>query len=203
LRKQVKLLAVAATAVILAQLGCKGSSVLGTHASLSLSSPSWSDGHEIPQKFTCDRENVSPALSWSSPPSQTQSLVLIFSDPYWLVGSFSHWILYNLPSKTRQLPEAVPQQTQLPGGGQQGQNDVGHIGYYGPCPGFGSSHRYVFQLYALDSQLKLPASPTQGQVEVAMRGHILAKGSLIAPYSRPHSEKEVEPMVSESHPGSE
>jgi Raf kinase inhibitor-like YbhB/YbcL family protein len=101
------------------------------------------------------------------------------------VGTFSHWVIYDLPSGTRQLAEAVPEEKQLPSGAHQGQNDVGHIGYYGPCPFFGSKGRYVFRLYALDVVLNLPPGATQGEVEAAMQGHILAKGSLEALYSRP------------------
>jgi Raf kinase inhibitor-like YbhB/YbcL family protein len=112
-------------------------------------------------------------------------LVLTFSDPHPLVGSFSHWVLYDLPSGTRQLAEAIPQEKRLPSGAQQGQNDVGHIGYYGPCPYFGSGGRYIFRLYALDVVLNLPPGATQEEVEAAMRGHILATGSLLALYSRP------------------
>jgi Raf kinase inhibitor-like YbhB/YbcL family protein len=178
------LLAFAATVVILAQLGCKEFSVPGRSLpSLQLSTPGWSSD-EIPQKFTCDRENISPTLSWSLPPPKTQSFVLTFSGPHPLVGSFSHWVLYDLPSGTRRLAEAIPQEKQLPGGAHQGQNDVGHIGYFGPCPSFGSSGRYVFQLYALDVLLNLAPGATQGQVEAAIRGHILARGSLLTSYSR-------------------
>jgi Raf kinase inhibitor-like YbhB/YbcL family protein len=136
-------------------------------------------------RFTCDRDNISPTLSWSSPPAKTQSFVVTFSDPHWLVGSFSHWVLYDLPAEARQLPEALSEQEQLPSGARQGQNDLGHIGYYGPCPSFGSRHRYVFRLYALDSKLNLPPGATQSRVEAAMRGHILATGALVAPYGRP------------------
>jgi Raf kinase inhibitor-like YbhB/YbcL family protein len=182
----VNLKAFAATVMILAQLGCKESSILGkSRRSLQLSAPGWSSGNEMPQKFTCDRDNVSPTLAWSLPPPETQSFVLTFSDPHPLVGSFSHWVLYDLPSGTRRLAEAVPQEKQLPGGAHQGQNDVGHIGYFGPCPAFGSSGRYVFQLYALDVPLNLPPGATQRQVEEAMQGHILARGSLQTVYSRP------------------
>ncbi len=178
--------AFAVTVMILAQLGCKQSHILGVSpAPLQLRTPGWSSGDEMPQKFTCDRENVSPTLSWNSPPPETQSFVLTFSDPHPLVGSFSHWVLYDLPSGTRQLAEAIPQEKQLPGGAHQGVNDVGHIGYYGPCPFFGSSGRYFFRLYALDVVLHLPPGATQGEVEAAMRGHVLARGSLKAVYSRP------------------
>ena len=117
-------------------------------------------------------------LSWSLPPRKTQSLVLTFSDPHPLVGSFSHWVLYDLPSGTRQLAEAIPEEKRLPSGARQGQNDVGHIGYYGPCPFFGSRGRYIFRLYALDVVLDLPPCATQGEVEAAMRGHIRPTGPL-------------------------
>jgi Raf kinase inhibitor-like YbhB/YbcL family protein len=187
LRRHVNLLVFATTAVIFAQLGCRQFSTLGrSRTTLRLNSPSWSAGEEMPQKFTCDRENVSPTLSWSSPPPNTRSFVLTFSSPHFLVGRFSHWVLYDLPSKTRLLPEAITQQKLPASGARLGQNDLGRIGYYGPCPGFGSSQRYIFHLYALDSELNLPSGETQEQVEAAMRGHILAIGSLSAPYHRPH-----------------
>jgi Raf kinase inhibitor-like YbhB/YbcL family protein len=186
LRRQAKLLALAATVAVLAQLGCQGSqSTLGrARRSLTLASPAWSSGAEMPLRFTCDRENISPTLSWSAPPPKTQGFVLTLSDPYWLTGSFSHWMLYDLAPETRQLSEAIPRQQQLPDGARQGQNDLGRIGYDGPCPAFGSSRRYVFHLYAIDFKLNLPPGAPHAQVERALAGHILAEGSLIAPYER-------------------
>jgi Raf kinase inhibitor-like YbhB/YbcL family protein len=100
------------------------------------------------------------------------------------MGHFSHWVVYDLPAETRLLPEAVTEQKLQASGARVGRNDLGRSGYYGPCPDFGPPQRYIFQLYALDSNLKLPSSATQAQVEAAMQGHILGVGSLSAPYRR-------------------
>jgi hypothetical protein len=138
----------------------------------------------MPKKFTCDRENVSPALSWSSAPPNTRSFVLTFSSAHPLMGHFAHWVIYDLPVKTRLLPEAITEQVLQGSGARLGRNDLGRIGYYGPCPDLGSNQRYIFQLYALDSDLKLPSGATQAQIEAAMQGHILGVGSLSASYHR-------------------
>jgi Raf kinase inhibitor-like YbhB/YbcL family protein len=176
-----------ATALLLAATlfpGCHGSTVLGQgKPDLQLTSPSIANG-QIPQKFTCDGADTSPQLEWVAPPAATQSFALTVVDHDAPVGSFVHWVLYDVPPETRSLPEGVPKQDQLPDGSRQGRNDFDKIGYGGPCPPGGSSHRYTFSLYALDSKLNLASGASRTQLEAAVKGHILARGQLIARYKR-------------------
>lgn len=155
----------------------------GSQATLELTSSSIPSG-EIPRKFTCDEADTSPALTWSAAPAGTQSLALIVTDPDAPRGSFTHWILYDIPPGTRQLQEGMAKQAQLPDGSRQGRNDFGDSGYRGPCPPGGSPHRYIFSLYALDSKLNLPPGATKKQVEDALKGHVLAHGELTGKYGR-------------------
>ena len=165
-------------------LGCHSSTVLGQgKPDLQLSSPSFANG-QIPKKFTCDGDDTSPQLVWVAPPAATESFALTVVDHDAPVGSFVHWVLYDLPPETRTLPEDMPKQEQLPDGSRQGQNDFDKTGYGGPCPPGGSSHRYTFSLYALDSKLNLAPGATRSRLEDAVKGHILARGQLIARYKR-------------------
>lgn len=148
---------------------------------LQLASNAFAPGESIPKTYTCDAENVSPALQWSDPPPGTQSFALIFDDP--TAGGWVHWVVYNLPAHTRSLPEDVAPDAQLPGNARQGRNSWNKVGYGGPCPPSGT-HRYVFKLYALDRTLDLPADAQKLQVLEAMQGHVLAQAELIGLYKR-------------------
>jgi len=149
---------------------------------LSLSSIAFQDGEGIPVKHTCEGQDVSPPLMWSELPQGTQSLALIVDDPDAPGGVFNHWVLFNIPSDNRRLPEAVPTQAQLPSGALQSRNGFGRVGYGGPCPPPGRPHRYCFTLYALDRVLDLKAGVSKKQVLDAMQGHILAQGKLTGTY---------------------
>ena len=151
---------------------------------LSISSPAFQDGERIPAKYTCQGQDISPPLKWNRVPDETQSLTLIVDDPDAPSGVFTHWVIFNLPPDSRELPEAVPAASQLPSGALQGKNDFGKIGYGGPCPPPGYPHRYRFTLYALDRQLDLKAGSSKQQVLNAMEGHILAQGQLTGTYQR-------------------
>lgn len=151
---------------------------------LELNSNSFTAGANIPKKFTCDAEDHSPELHWSPPPAGTKSLALIADDPDAPVGTWVHWVLFNLPAETRSLPEAVPKTGSLPSGAQQGQNDFRKTGYGGPCPPPGKPHRYLFKLYALDASLSLKTSATKADLEKAMKSHILAQAELMGKYGR-------------------
>ena len=152
---------------------------------LALSSPAFSPGGEIPTLFTCEGRDLSPALDWTGVPEAAQSLVLIVDDPdapdpkapkmTWV-----HWVLYNLPPKTRGLPEAV---SSLPTGTKEGTNDWKRTGYGGPCPPIGR-HRYFHKLYALDTVLPDLGTATKPQVEAAMKGHVLAQAELMGTYQK-------------------
>jgi len=151
---------------------------------LSLKSSAFAHEGNIPQKHTCDGADVSPALSWSDPPAGTQSFSLIMDDPDAPAGTWVHWVLYNVPAQTHELPEGVPKVRELKDGARQGQNDFSRPGYGGPCPPRGAPHRYYFKLYALDGDLNLPAAARKTDVEKAMKGHILAQAQLMGRYKR-------------------
>jgi len=153
--------------------------------SLTLTTNAFSPGGTIPRKFTCDGPDVSPALKWTDPPAGTQSFALIADDPDAPAGTWVHWVVYDLPATARELPENVPKQEQVPsGGGVQGRNDFRKIGYGGPCPPPGPTHRYFFKLYALDTKLNLKPGATKAEVEKAMKGHALAEAQLMGKYGR-------------------
>ena len=152
--------------------------------SFQISTTAFSNGEMIPKKFTCDGPDVSPPLSWKEAPSATQSFALIMDDPDAPAGTWVHWVLYNLSSNTKELPEGVETQEQLGSGALQGRNDFRKIGYGGPCPPPGKPHRYYFKLYALDAKLGLQAAATKLDLERAMKGHILAEAELIGRYGR-------------------
>jgi len=149
-----------------------------------MTSTAFSSAEMIPRKFTCDGPDISPQLAWNEPPAGTQSFALITDDPDAPVGTWVHWVLYDLPPSARSLDEAVPKQEQLPSGARQGRNDFGKIGYGGPCPPPGKPHRYFFKLYALDAKLNLKPGATKAGLERAMKGHILAQAELIGRYGR-------------------
>ena len=151
---------------------------------LQITSVAFSAGETIPKKFTCDGPDVSPKLSWNEPPAKTQSFALIMDDPDAPVGTWVHWVLFDLPADTKELSEGVAKQDQLSNGARQGRNDFGKIGYGGPCPPPGKPHRYFFKLYALDSKLNLKAGATKADIERAMKGHILAQAELMGRYGR-------------------
>ena len=148
-----------------------------------LTSSAFVAGESIPRKYTCDGDDVSPPLGWSDPPAGTQSLALVCDDPDAPVGTWIHWVLYDLPAETRGLPEAVPSDADLAGGGRSGENSWRRLGYGGPCPPSGT-HRYFFKLYALDTTLDLSAGASKKQVLKAMEGHVLAQAELMGTYSR-------------------
>ncbi len=151
---------------------------------LQLESSVFEAGGTIPQRYTCDGDDVSPPLSWTEPPPGTASQVLICDDPDAPAGTWVHWVLFNLSSAARSLPEALPADEVVEGVGTHGTNSWRRIGYGGPCPPKGSTHRYNFRLYALDTILELKAGASQGDVEKAMAGHILAQGQLMGRYGR-------------------
>ena len=150
---------------------------------LSISSMAFKEGEPIPQKYTCDGEDISPALEWQSVPSDAKSLALIADDPDAPMGTWVHWVIFNIPQSATGLSENVPTKQSLPNGALQGKNDFGNFGYGGPCPP-GGTHRYYFKLYALDTMLKLSAGITKADLLKAMEGHIVAQAQLMGRYSR-------------------
>jgi Raf kinase inhibitor-like YbhB/YbcL family protein len=151
---------------------------------MTLTSNAFTEGQPIPGPYTGDGRDISPPLKWADPPANTQSFALICEDPDAPRGIWTHWVLYNLPERTRALPEGVPAEATLADGAMQGKNDFGNAGYGGPAPPRGKPHRYFFKLYALDSKLDLRPGATRSQVLSAMSGHILAESHLMGSYQR-------------------
>ena len=138
----------------------------------------------VPDRYSCKGADISPELSWGDEPPGTQSLVLIFDDPSTGGGSWVHWLVYDLPPAARGLPEAVPAGEEIAGGGTHGSNSWGALEYGGPCPPQGTTHRYVFTLYALDTALDLEPGADRGELLAAMEGHTLAEAELAASFTR-------------------
>ena len=155
----------------------------GTKMEIEIKSSAFENEGMIPRKYTCDGEDISPPLSWGAVPEETKSLALICDDPDAPLGTFVHWVIFNIPPDIHELPEAVPSQNILKNGAKQGKNDFGNFGYGGPCPPFGT-HRYYFKLYALDTMLDLEPGIKKKQLLKAMEGHILAEGQLMGKYKR-------------------
>lgn len=150
----------------------------------TLSSSSFQNGGDIPKKYTCEGADVSPELSWTAPPQGTRSFALIADDPDAPAGTWTHWVLYDLPPDTHNLEENVAKVDELPNGARQGRNDFRKIGYGGPCPPAGKAHRYFFKLYALDAKLNLAPGASKQEVENAVQGHTLANAELMGKYKR-------------------
>ena len=154
---------------------------------LILNSNGFTDGGEIPAKYTCEGDDISPELEWTGVPVQTRSLVLIVDDPdapdpeapkrTWV-----HWVLFNLPPDTTGLSEGI-NSDELPNGTIEGLNDWNRTGYGGPCPPIGR-HRYFHKLYALDTVINDLEKPTKAKIEAAMSGHIIAKTEMVGTYKK-------------------
>jgi Raf kinase inhibitor-like YbhB/YbcL family protein len=142
-----------------------------------IESPAFEQNQTIPQRYTCDGEDLSPPLTFSGLPQGTASLALIVDDPDAPRGTFDHWIVWNIPSAQHDLKEGA----HVP---KEGAKGFGDTRYRGPCPPKGKPHHYFFKLYALDVPLNLPAGSTKAAVEEAMEGHILGKAQLIGLYQR-------------------
>ena len=150
-----------------------------------ITSDAFLEGEEIPTKYTCDGDDLSPDLRWSDIPPNTKSLALICDDPDAPSGAFTHWILFDLPPTVTELPEGVSTARRLANGAVQGQNDFNRIGYGGPCPPPNDSeHRYYFRIYALDTELQLQGGARREDVVPAMVGHVMATGHLMGTYKR-------------------
>jgi Raf kinase inhibitor-like YbhB/YbcL family protein len=154
-----------------------------TSMSIPLSSTAFAAGASIPSDYSCKGRSVSPPLAWSNTPAGTKSFALILDDPDAPSGTFTHWVIYNIPASSLGLSEAIPTNGQLSDGTLQGNNGAGRAGYTGPCPPSGT-HRYFFTLYALDVLLSLSSGANKDQLLKAMQGHILAQGELMGTFSK-------------------
>ncbi len=162
----------------------------GKKMAIKITSLAFADGEMIPRKYTCDGEGISPPLEWESVPENAKSIVLISDDPDAPMGTWVHWVVYDMPSAIKELPENISTEKPLLDDierlnlfGKQGVHSGGRIGYGPPCPPSGT-HRYFFKIYALDTMLNLKPGASKKKVLKAMKGHIIADGQLMGRYKR-------------------
>ena len=150
---------------------------------IKVTSTAFDESGMIPEKYTCDGMDISPQLAWTNVPDGTKNFALICDDPDAPMGTWVHWVIYDIPANTKELKENIPLQEKLDNGAKQGTNDFRKIGYGGPCPPRGT-HRYYFKLYALDTTVNLEPGNTKAELLKAIEGHILAQGQLMGKYKR-------------------
>ena len=150
----------------------------------TLRSPAFDGGGDMPARYSCKGEDVSPALEWIGAPSKTASFAIIMEDPDAPGGLWVHWVLWNLPPSKHSLPENVSKRDEQDDGSRQGRNSFGKVGYNGPCPPMGQKHRYFFRAYALDQKLDLAPGATRDQLDAAMKGHMLAQSDYVGEFER-------------------
>jgi len=151
---------------------------------LTLTSSAFAAGAAIPPQYTCKGADNSPVLEWSGSPANAASFAMIMDDPDAPAGTWVHWVLWNLPAATHSLPQGVPKREQLDDGSRQGKNSFQKVGYNGPCPPAGQTHRYFFRLYALDTKLNLAAGASSDQLDAAMKGHVLAQSEYMGTFHK-------------------
>lgn len=161
----------------------EGQSAVEGGKRMELKSAAFSQGGAIPPKYTCDGDDISPALSWSAGPDGTQSFALIAEDPDAPMGTWTHWVMWNIPASERSLPEKVAGEKQLANGAVQGTSSFKKVGYGGPCPP-GGKHRYFFKLFALDKKLSLEPGARKEDLLKEIKGHILGEAQLMGTYTR-------------------
>ncbi len=145
-------------------------------AELLVKSPVFEANKPIPRKYSCDGSDVNPPITIEGIPKETKSLALMVDDPDAPMGTFDHWVVWNIPSSTTKIDEnTVP--------GTEGLNSARQVGYMGPCPPSGT-HRYFFKVYALDIDLILGVNSKKKDVEKAIEGHVLGRGELMGTYRR-------------------
>ena len=156
----------------------------GAALAFELKSAAFKSGETIPRRYTCEGEDVSPPLAWAGAPSGTKSFALVCDDPDAPVGTWVHWVLYDVSAAVTGLPEGVRPVPTLDDGSRQGANDFRRPGYGGPCPPRGAPHRYLFRLYALDTAPGLAPGATKAALLKAMDGHTLGLAELMGRYAR-------------------
>lgn len=144
----------------------------------SLQSPSFASGETIPEKYTCDGTNMRPPIVMNGVPDGTMSLAIVMYDPDAPGGSFVHWLAWNIPPETKELPEG-----NLSGIIKEGKTSFGSVGYMGPCPPSGT-HRYVWRLYALRNVLALDREASRDDLETAMNTHVISQAEFMGRYTK-------------------
>lgn len=150
----------------------------------SLSSSAFPAAGSIPSRYSCKGDDMSPALQWKDAPASTAVFAVVMDDPDAPAGVWVHWVMWNLPSSATALQEGVAKDDPGADGSRQGRNSFGKIGYNGPCPPPGQTHRYFFRLYALDSKLSLAPGADRSQLDAAMKGHVLAQAEYMGTFHR-------------------
>lgn len=153
---------------------------------MNISSPAFEEGDRIPEKYTCDGDDISPSLTLENIPDRAETLGLIVDDPDAPGGTFVHWVIWNISPNIERIAEDVPAQETIPSldDARQGENDFHVIGYRGPCPPSGPAHHYRFQLYALDKKLDLAPGATKQDLTSSMEDSVLSQDTLTGTYSR-------------------
>lgn len=151
---------------------------------INIQSNAFIDGDKIPEKYTCNAMDISPSLRWDTIPEHTISFAILCEDPDDPTGTFTHWIIFNIPSNVKELPENIEKKEKLENGISQGLNDFGFEGYGGPCPPKGPAHRYYFRIYALDKTLNLSPRVKRNDFLRALGENILDEGQLMGKFER-------------------
>lgn len=160
-----------------------GSMDLNGRNEMKITSNAFQNECMIPDKYTCKGQDISPSLKWEGAPPGTKSFVIICDDPDAPVGTWDHWLLFNIPASVTELNENIPDLPELANGIRQGKNSWGRTDYGGPCPPSGT-HRYFFKLFALDAMLDLKPGADKKQIMRAMEGHILGKAELMGKFKK-------------------
>lgn len=151
---------------------------------MQILSPAFHSGGNIPRRFTCEGDDISPQLLWTDAPKETKSFALVLHDPDSpRHNGFTHWVMYNIPPSVTALDENVPRQPAISGLGTQGKNDAGNIGYKGPCPNTGK-HRYIFWFFSLRTELNLQPGATYEELKSALEGKIIEQTQLMGTYMK-------------------
>lgn len=154
----------------------------GAMSRIMVSSPAFKHEGLMPKDHTCDGKDISPALEWSGLPNNTKSIALICDDPDAPMGTWIHWVVFNIPASIKEIGAGADEKSLGPSV-RQGKNSWNRLGYGGACPPSGE-HRYFFRVYAIDTMLEVKNEPTKAQLIDAMKGHVLAEGEIMARYTR-------------------
>jgi Raf kinase inhibitor-like YbhB/YbcL family protein len=149
-----------------------------------VTSTAFTDGSPIPAKFSCQGKNVSPPLEWTALPQGIRSAAILCEDPDAPGGTFTHWVLYDIPPTVKRLTENTPKLEVLPNSAKQGLNDFEQTGYGGPCPPPGKPHRYYFRIFALDLESPLKPATKRDELLRIVKGHVLGEGKLMGTFKR-------------------
>lgn len=156
----------------------------GEVMALELESAAFKNGEFIPVKYTCKGEDVSPPLEWKGVPENAKSIAIILDDPDAPMGTWVHWVLYEIPANKRKLPEGLKKDKVLDDGSKQGMTDFGRVGYGGPCPPPGPAHRYFFRIYAIDGKLDLKPGLRKNAFLDAVKDHVIEEAELMGKFKR-------------------